>query len=79
MIDGRLLKGAIIAESGGLKEFSEATGIPYATIDNVINHRNAPTWTTVARIVRNLRKQKPDQIYAIFFAENLASDASVAE
>ena len=69
MIDKNALRGAIFSEYKNMTEFCEASGVPRATMDNLIAGRNAPTWPTVEKIMVSLRRLTPEQKYHIFFAE----------
>lgn len=72
MIDTQALRGAIFGEYKNLTAFCEVSGVPRATMDNLLNGRNAPMWPTVEKIVAALHKQTAEQKYHIFFAEELA-------
>ena len=69
MIDTQALRGAIFGEYKNLTAFCETAGIPRATMDNLLNGRNAPMWPTVEKIATALHKQTAEQKFRIFFAE----------
>ena len=72
MIDTRLLRGAIFEEYKNMTEFCDISGVPRATMDNLLSGRNVPTWPTVEKIMNALHSRTPEQKYHIFFAVELA-------
>ena len=72
MIDTAALRGAIVTEYKTVNAFSQASGIPRATLDNLLLGRHKPSYEQMSKIYQALQRLTVEQKYCIFFADHLA-------
>lgn len=72
MIDVGALRIAILREYKNMTVFCEASGVPRATMDNIMKGKSEPTRSTIQSVCDALHQATPEEKFCIFFASKLA-------